>query len=128
MVSLARRRQPELPRSPGQRNLELAPLELTDARSAARNRQTRARGEESGNGRRERAGVGQHLPRLRSSFQPETGEPERDIEAPIADARMVPVDEQRVGLLEAEVVAPDVKMQQLVAVELHLSRGAQQLR
>src|SRR5205085_942587 len=114
--------------SPGQRDLELPPLELAYGRSAARNRQARTCGEESGNGRRERAGVGEHLPRLRSSFQPETGEPERDIEAPIADARMVPVDEQRAGFLEAEVVASDVKMQQLVAVEVHLARGAQQLR
>src|SRR5262249_27488657 len=94
---------------------ELDALELAHRRSACRPRQPREPGEEAGDVRRELVdpeGLGR-----RPAFEAQAREPEREIEGRIADARVVPGDEYRAAAPDAEVVAPHVAVQELVALE-----------
>ncbi len=86
------------------------------------------RGEEPRHGRGERSGIWQDLVGLRPAFEPKARQPERDVEPAVADAREIPVDEDCAGVEEAEIVAANVQMEQLVAGKLGLLGCAKQHR
>src|SRR5213592_1126865 len=123
-----RRREPELARGPRQCDLGLAALELADARRGGRRRQAGAGREETCQQGCESLAVGDEVPRVGSAFELQARQPGDDVEERIADVGEVPVHEDGTALLQAEVVAANVEVQERFACELARASGLQQTR
>src|SRR4029453_1140017 len=123
-----RRGEPELTRGPRQRDRGLAALELADARSGGRRRETGAGREEACQQGCEPLAVGDEFPRVGSAFELQARQPGGDVEERIADVGEVPVHEDGAAALQAEVVAADVEMQERFACEHARSSRLQQTR
>src|SRR5512132_3553318 len=123
-----RRREPELARGPRQRDLRLATLELADARRGGRWRQAGAGRKVACEQGCESLAVGDELPRVGPAFELKARQPADDVEERIADVGEVPVHEDGAALLQAEVVAADVEVQERFAGEHARSSRLQQTR
>src|SRR5262245_49859769 len=100
---------------PREGDLELRELKRAHARRAGGRRQAGLRGEEAGDVRRQLVDA-ERLGR-RAVLEREARQPEGDVEGRVADAGVIPVDEDGAAVAEAEVVAADVAVQELVAAE-----------
>src|SRR5438067_343463 len=123
-----RRREPELARGPGERDLGLAALELADARRGGRRRQAGARREKARYQGRKSFAFGHELPWFGAALEPQARQPGDQVEQRIADVNEVPVDENGPPLAQAEVVAADVEVQERFAFEHARSSGFEQSR
>ena len=111
----------EQPRRPRERRRGLFALQRADVRRLRDRRQAGTRAEVP---REQRRDLGQPLGvrwqdlLLRgSSLGPETRQPRRRLEERVPDARVVPVDEDRPAVLDAQVVAPHVEVERGGAVD-----------
>ncbi len=108
-----RGRQSQPARCPGQRDPRLLELDTTDARRVRNRRHRGAGAEVAREPRREDAGVRTDVFRQRAALGGEARQPGGDVEERITARDVVPVDEERQIVAEAEVVAPHVEMKQL---------------
>src|SRR5690242_606846 len=108
-ASCSGQRQVERLARPGERDLELRALELAHRGRAGRLRPSGPRGEEA----RDEAGELVDAERVgrRAALELQARQPEREVEGRVADARVVPVDEDRAPAPDAEVVAPHVAVE-----------------
>src|ERR1035441_2849346 len=110
-------RDPQQAAGPGQDDLELSPLEAAHAKGTAGRREPDVGSEEAGDPDDDPgAGVGGLGGGTRPAFHLHGVKHQQAIPARVAPDRVIPIDEQRSALAEADVVTADVEVHKTVTL------------